>query len=114
MVFHRAKHKPNNISISLNSVPIEQVHRTKFLDVVIDNKLDWSNHISYINAKIAKGVGIICRAKKYFSSSALIKLSSLQQLFKCNKEVYTHYTRQAQHLHSMKGKSEFVHMEQNY
>ena len=44
--------------ISLNSVPIEQVNHTKFLGVVIDNKLDWSNHISYINAKIA----IICIA----------------------------------------------------
>ena len=74
MVVHRAKRKLNNISISLNCVPIEQVNHTKFLGVVIDNKLDWSNHISYINAKIAKGVCIICRAKKYFSSSALINL----------------------------------------
>ena len=48
MVFHRAKHKLNNISISFNSVPIEQVNHTKFLGVVIDSKLDWSNHISYI------------------------------------------------------------------
>ena len=68
MVFHRAKHKLNNISISLNSVPIEQVNHTNFLGVVIDNKLDWSNHISYINAKIAKGVGIICRAKNTFQA----------------------------------------------
>ena len=36
--------------------------------------MDWSNHISYINSKIAKGVGIICRAKKYFNTSALINL----------------------------------------
>ena len=28
MVFHRAKHKINNISISLNSAPIEQVNHT--------------------------------------------------------------------------------------
>ena len=65
MVFHRAKHKLNNISINLNRVPIEQVN-TNFLGVVIDNK---PNHISYINAKIAKGVGIIFRAKKYKLSS---------------------------------------------
>ena len=36
--------------------------------------MDWSNHISYINSKIAKGVGIICRAKTYFNTSALINL----------------------------------------
>ena len=33
----------------------------------------------------------------------------LQQLCKSNKEVHTHYTRQAQHLHSMKGESKFVY-----
>ena len=36
--------------------------------------MDWSNHISYINSKIAKGVGIICRAKNYFATKALIQL----------------------------------------
>ena len=76
MVFHRAKHKLNNISISLNSDPIEQVNHTKLLGVVIDNKLDWLNHISYINARIAKGMGIICRAKTFFTSSALIILDN--------------------------------------
>ena len=33
---------------------IEQVKYTKFLGVIIDDNLDWSNHISYINSKIAK------------------------------------------------------------
>ena len=34
--------------------------------------LNWSNHISYIKSKIAKGIGIICRARKFFSKSAFI------------------------------------------
>ena len=42
---------------------------------------------------------------KIYSGNAPI---CLQQLFKSNKDVHIHYTRQAQHLHSMKGKSEFV------
>ena len=67
MVFHRAKHKFNNISISLKSVPIEQVNHTKCLGVVIDNKLDRSTHLSYINTKIAKGVGLIL-AKNTFQA----------------------------------------------
>ena len=53
---------------------IEQVKHTKFLGVIFDDNLNWSNHISYINSKIAKGVGIICRAKKYFTTTALINL----------------------------------------
>ena len=74
MVFHKSKHKWYNIDIKINNVRIEQVKHTKFLGVIFDDRLDWSNHISYINTKIAKGIGIICRAKKYFSRSALINL----------------------------------------
>ena len=74
MIFHRAKHKKYEINIEINKIVIEHVKYTKFLGVIIDDNLDWSNHISYINSKIAKGVGIICRAKKYFSITALIQL----------------------------------------
>ena len=53
---------------------IEQVRHTKFLGLIFDDNLDWYNHISYINTKMAKGIGIICRAKKYCSTTALINL----------------------------------------
>ena len=36
----------------------------------------WTNHISYINSKIAKGVGIFCRAKKCFTTTALININN--------------------------------------
>ena len=74
MVFHRAKHKNYKINIEINKVVIEQVKHTKFLGVIFDDNLNWSNHISYINSKIATGVGIICRAKKYFTTTALVNL----------------------------------------
>ena len=62
------------INIKINKVQIEQTKHTNFLGVIFDGNLCWSNHISYINRKIAKGIGIICRAKKYFNTSALINL----------------------------------------
>ena len=74
MVFHRTRHKQYKIHIEINKVPIEQVKHTQYLGVIFDDRLEWSNHITYINTKIAKGVGIICRAKKYFNTSALINL----------------------------------------
>ena len=45
----------------INKVPIQQVDNNQFLEVIIDDNLNWSNHISYINSKIPKGIGIICR-----------------------------------------------------
>ena len=62
------------VIIKINKVHIEQTKHTQFAGVIFDDNLDWSNHISYINRKIAKGIGIICRAKKYFNTSALINL----------------------------------------
>ena len=64
MIFHRARKKQHMINIKINKVQIEQTKHTKFLGIIFDDNLCWSNHISYINRKIAKGIGIICRAKK--------------------------------------------------
>ena len=56
MVFHRVKHKHMDVKLCIHKVPIQQVDNTKFLGVIIDDNLNWSNHISYINSKIAKGI----------------------------------------------------------
>ena len=63
-----------DVKLCINKVPIQQIDNTKFLGVIIDDYLNLSNHISYINSKIAKGIGIICRARKFYSKSALINL----------------------------------------
>ena len=65
-----------DIKLCINNGPIQQFNNTTFLGVIIDDNLNWSNHISYINSKIAKVIGIICRARKFFSKSALVNLYS--------------------------------------
>ena len=35
--------------------------------------------------------------------------TSLQNLYQCNQNVHNHYTRQASHVHSMRGINEFVY-----
>ena len=44
---------------SLNHISLKRVKFPKFLGVIIDDQLKWSNHIIYIKNKIAKGFGII-------------------------------------------------------
>ena len=46
----------------------------KFLRVIIDDKLSFSRHISYIKNKISKGMGIIIKARKYLNKKSLLDL----------------------------------------
>ena len=52
--------------IVINQTRIQEVKETKFLGVIIDNKLKWSAHIKYISKKNAKGFGIILKSRKVF------------------------------------------------
>ena len=74
MIFHRSRIKKNNYEIKLNNTSVQQVKFTKFLGIIIDNKLNFINHISYVKSKISKGMGIILKARKYFNKCVLINL----------------------------------------
>ena len=50
------------------------ITKTKFLGVVINHKLNWKDHISYISGKIARGLGIIIKARKCFTKAAMLSL----------------------------------------
>jgi len=43
----------------------------EFLGVFIDDKLNWKKHISYISSKVSRGLGIVLKARKLLSLSAL-------------------------------------------
>ena len=40
-----------------------EVNKSKLLDVIIDNKLSWKDHISFVCRKVARGIGIITKAR---------------------------------------------------
>ena len=70
---------PKNVShciddIVINQIKIQEVKETKFLGVIIDNKLKWSAHIMYISKKIAKGIGILLKSRKVFDNDTLLSL----------------------------------------
>ena len=55
----------------VNGEEINQVSHTKCLGVIIDDKLSWDYHIKHIKNKVAKGIGIISKSKKYLNKSCL-------------------------------------------
>ena len=75
MVFHRSRRKLDKEDILLdNTIIIKQVTFTKFIGIIIDDKLKWIHHISYIKNKISKGMGIILKARKVLKMKALLQL----------------------------------------
>ena len=58
---HRSKHM--DAKITIDGRKIDQVVKTKFLGVVIDNKLNWKEHVSLISGKISRSIGMIIKAK---------------------------------------------------
>ena len=62
------------VSVVVDNHPINEVHHTKFLGVIIDNKLKWKEHIYYISKKIAKCIGVIVKARKVFDKVTLLSL----------------------------------------
>lgn len=61
-------------NININGVNIEKAETTKFLGVTLDSTLSWQKHISIIKGKIARGVGIICKARKSLNMNSLMTL----------------------------------------
>ena len=73
MVFHRSRRKINKGNILLDTTILSQVTFTKFLGVILDDKLKWTHHISYIKNKI-KSMGIILKARKVLKKKVLLQL----------------------------------------
>ena len=44
--------------------------KTEFLGVIIDNKVNWKEHINYIAGKISHSIGMIIKAWKYLQKPA--------------------------------------------
>ena len=75
MIFSLRKNIIPIQNVYINNIVINYVTSTKFLGIIIDNKLTWCEHISHIKRKISKGIGILCQARK------MLKLSTLHTLY---------------------------------
>ena len=57
------KVKPD-ISFKIDGEIIAEVTSSKFLGVIIDDKLNWKDHVSFVCRKVARGLGIIIKVRK--------------------------------------------------
>ena len=73
MVFNGGK-KSGNTEIIINNNNIDRVDSTKFLGVLIDQKLTWNEHIKLVESKIAKSIAIMYRVKHIIEPNTLLTL----------------------------------------
>ena len=75
MIFHRARLKPTiDVLIRQDKISLTKSTSTKFLGIIIDNKLKWTEHITYVKNKISKSSGILFKARNYLDKKALKQL----------------------------------------
>ena len=59
------------LNIKIKGEQIQEKDYTKYLGILIDNKLSWNCHIKYVNLKISKGIEILTKLRKYLSKGVL-------------------------------------------
>jgi len=76
IIFSSKKRQPSfeSVRLTINNIVIDRVSSTRFLGVLMDEKLNWHEHITMIRNKIAKGIGLLSRARKVLNVSSLITL----------------------------------------
>ena len=71
MVFTKRRVGRFRLQLMIDGENIDEVEKTKFLGIIIDNKLNWKKHISYITGKVSRGVGMIIKARNYLNRDGL-------------------------------------------
>ena len=64
------------INISINNEKLRQENYTKYLGIIIDEKLNWKQHIKQVNIKISKGIGILYKLRHFVPKNTLRMLYS--------------------------------------
>ena len=64
----------HDLNIKIDNESIDEIEKTKILGVIIDNKLNWKEHIAYIADKLSRGIGMIIKARHYLNKDALLSL----------------------------------------
>ena len=62
---------PPILNVTFNNTVLNQSNSVKYLDVIIDSKLNFDTHIKKLAHRILKAVGIMFKLKQYMPGKAL-------------------------------------------
>ena len=58
----------------LDGTRIKQVHKTKYLDLAVDDKLSWNEHYKSVKSKLASGLSSLRKLKNILPQSQLLNV----------------------------------------
>ena len=67
------------IDLNLGGVTIEEVRKIKYLGIIVDLKMQWKEHISYISSKSEKIINALFRTS---NNTFGVKTNVLQLIYK--------------------------------
>ena len=76
MIFSRSRSELPGPLLLCNK-DIERKSESKFLGVILDEKLTWASHIIAVKSKMSRYIGVMCKVKKFYLSVPEFKFSTV-------------------------------------
>lgn len=73
-MLHSNKSLANNSCLKIRNVEIKRVNQTKFLGIIVDDKLTFKNHIDQVVKKISRSCGILRKVSQFVPHYVIKKL----------------------------------------
>ena len=70
----RSRPPDNELALKVNNVVLPRVAATKFLGIIIDDKLSWKPHIQSVKSKLSSVLSIMYKASKLINITGMYTL----------------------------------------
>ena len=70
----RSRPPDNELALKINNVVLPRVAATKFLGIIIDDKLSWKPHIQSVKSRLSSVLSIMYKASKLINTTGMYTL----------------------------------------
>ena len=74
IIFSKSNSLTSQLNLNCSAGSIKIATKVKYLGVIIDDKLNYKDHINFVETKISGSVGILGKLKYYLDHTSLLKL----------------------------------------
>ena len=60
------------IAVRVDGALIRRVNKSRYLGLIVDDRLSWKEHISYISSKVSRNIGILKRVRERVTKETLL------------------------------------------